>query len=475
MINSFNVNENSKILVVGDSILDKYLFGVVERISPEAPVPILKTKTSELRLGGAANVAANIAAMGTKVSLLSICGKDKDAENLKNTLIQKDVKPILISFKREQTISKERIVSNNQQLLRIDDEVAFGIESSSILLKRFLKIYSNFDAVVLSDYGKGTLTDHQAYINACKKSHIPILIDPKGGDFTKYKNSFAITPNLREFEEIVGQSINKKEIVEKAKKLKNDLNLENLIITLGAEGVMLIDKEENLSIFSSEAKQVYDVSGAGDTVIAVLSALVAQNNSVQKSLRVANTAAGIVVGRFGTSIVTRKELADKLKSDEANNSDLIKLNDLKNKLEILRKEGKKIVMTNGCFDILHAGHVDYLKKAKNQGDILIVAINSDKSVRELKGEERPINKLKARSAVISGLKSVDFTISFNATTPKRLYEQLKPDVLVKGSDYTGKKIAGSEAVEANGGRIELVEFLEGYSTTSLIRKITSKP
>jgi len=471
MINSFNLNENTKILVVGDTILDKYLFGEVERISPEAPVPILKTKASELRLGGAANVAANIAAMGTKASLLSICGRDKDAEILKNILIHKNVKPVLMNFKREQTISKKRIVSNNQQLLRIDDEAAFDYESSSSLLKRFLKIYSNFDAVVLSDYGKGTLTDHQIYINACKKSHIPILVDPKGGDFTKYKNSFAITPNLREFEEIVGPSVNKKEFVDKAKKLKNDLNLQNLIITLGAEGVMLIDKDENLSNFSSEAKQVYDVSGAGDTVISVLSALVAQNNSIQQSLRIANTAAGIAVGRFGTSIVTIKELIDRLKSHEVNNSDLIKLHDLKNILENLRKDGKKIVMTNGCFDILHAGHVDYLKKAKNQGDILIVAINSDKSVKELK----PINTLEARSAVISGLKSVDFTISFNALTPKRLYEQLKPDVLVKGSDYTGKNIAGSEAVEENGGRIELVEFLEGYSTTSLIRKITSKP
>ena len=237
---------------------------------------------------------------------------------------------------------------------------------------------------------------------------------------------------------------------------------------------MLIDEDENLTNFFSEAKQVFDVSGAGDTVIAVLSALIAQGNSVQEALRIANIAAGIAVGRFGTSIVTNKELVDELNGSEESDLNLIKLDDLKKQLEILRKEGKKIVMTNGCFDILHAGHVDYLKKAKNLCDILVVAINSDKSVKRLKGNLRPINSLDARSSIISSLKYVDFTISFSSITPKKLYEELRPDVLVKGSDYIGKEISGSDAVVKNGGRIELIDLLEGYSTTNLIHKIVSK-
>ena len=473
MTDSFNIDDNSKILVIGDAILDKYLFGEVERISPEAPVPILKTKESEFRLGGAANVAASIAAMGTQVALLSLCGQDEESKSLKTSLIAANVKPILKSYKKEKTISKERIVSNNQQLLRIDDESIFSRQSANQLLEEFLNIYRSYDAVVLSDYGKGTLIKHQSFIKACNKLNIPILIDPKGGDFTKYKNSFLITPNLREFEEIVGPTSNEKNLIKKAKILKKQLNLTNLIITLGAKGVLLINEKQEEIKFSSEAKQVYDVSGAGDTVIAVLSALIAQKNGIQKSLRLANRAAGIAVGKFGTSVVTIEELTNKPSTQKAKESNLIDLKDLKKRVSELKQQGKIIVMTNGCFDILHAGHVDYLNKSKDLGDVLIVAINSDRSIKGLKGSSRPINKLEARSALLSSLKSVDFVVSFNASTPQNLYEQILPDVLVKGSDYHGKEIVGSSAVINNGGKIELIEYLEGYSTSKIIEKILS--
>jgi len=471
MNTTLGISHTKKVLVVGDAMLDKYTFGSVERISPEAPVPILKVEKNETRLGGAANVAANLAAVGVRVTLLSISGDDLEADILLNEIKNANVDPQLLRSSNISTIVKKRLLAQQQQLIRIDDEHEQDVKAAYDLYKKFLDIFLDYDLVVLSDYGKGALIDHQSYIENCNKSNIDILVDPKGGNFNHYANSTIITPNLREFEEIVGSSSSNEEFLSKAIELKNKLNLSYLIVTLGADGVFVLDKKNSPHRMQSEAKQVFDVSGAGDTVIAILAALIASGYEVTEALDIANIAAGLAVAKVGTSVVTYQEILNAIKNKEKVNQPIYDIDELLQVIKVNKKDKKKIVMTNGCFDILHAGHVTYLEEAAKLGDILILAINTDSSVKRLKGSSRPINSLKSRAKVLSGLRSVDYIVSFDDDTPEELYEYFLPDILVKGSDYKNTKIIGADAVIKNGGSVVLIDFLDGHSTTETIKKI----
>tara|TARA_Y100000385_G_C13067176_1_gene627265 strand:- start:440 stop:1867 length:1428 start_codon:yes stop_codon:yes gene_type:complete len=465
------ISTDKKVLVIGDVMLDEYTFGNVERISPEAPVPILKVEELQLRLGGAANVAANISSLGIKVSLMGICGDDNTGSLLVKEMQKHSVDSKLLKSDDLNTIVKKRIIANQQQLIRIDQESRIDSQVSKNLYKKFLEIYIDYDLVVISDYGKGSLIDHQKYIKSCNLKNISVLIDPKGGDFDRYKNATLMTPNLREFEEIVGTIKNNDELVDKAISLKNELALRYLIVTLGPEGVLFVDDKNNANKIPSEARQVFDVSGAGDTIIAVLAVLIVNDYEFVSALKIANVAAGLAVGKVGTSVISYRELDDALNRKDNTTQSLQSIDQLMPIIEQAKLENKKIVMTNGCFDILHAGHVTYLEEAAKLGNFLIVAINSDASVSRLKGKSRPINSLEMRATVVSSLSAVNFVVSFEEDTPQKLYELILPDILVKGSDYSGKEIIGSDVITSNGGSVKLIEFVEGFSTTSIVEKI----
>jgi D-beta-D-heptose 7-phosphate kinase / D-beta-D-heptose 1-phosphate adenosyltransferase len=471
MKNKTNIKNNPRILVIGDILLDEYVFGEVSRISPEAPVPILKYSRSEYRLGGAANVGATVAAFGIEVTLLGISGIDESGEILQRRLKEENVTPHLVRSTNCMTILKKRVIANNQQLLRIDNERTFDSDSVISIKSKFKEIYKDYDLVILSDYGKGTLVDHKYYIDASIKSGIPILIDPKGGDFDKYSGASLITPNLREFEEIMGPSSSRKEFLIKVKKLKKQLKLTYIVVTLGADGMLLVDIDDESTFFKAKAKKVFDVSGAGDTVIAILASLMAKGENVSKALNIANVAAGIAVGKVGTCIVTKAEIDRELSLE--NNSISLETNfdHLLEEIKDLKERGQKLVMTNGCFDLLHSGHIDLLKKSKAMGDILIVALNRDDSIARLKGNSRPINNFESRVEMLASLKFVDYVVGFDDDTPEKLYSQLLPDVLVKGSDYINKEVVGADAIVKNGGKVEFVSLIEGFSSTKIIEKI----
>ena len=472
--NLFEAGSSNRVLVVGDVILDEYIFGIVERVSPEAPVPVVKVERVETRPGGAANVAANVAGVGVGVSLLGMCGRDSAAKTLAEQLVKHNVDSLLISHEATTTIVKRRVVAHQQQLLRIDEEVHLSANIGTMIYERFLESYQKYRVVILSDYGKGALQNHQRYIDACNSKGIKVLIDPKGGDFDRYKGATLITPNLREFEQIVGASSSQSERLDKARALKDKLSLEFLIITLGADGILLIDDADNHHHLSSEARQVFDVSGAGDTVIAILAALMSTGRAVKDALVVANAAAGIVVGKLGTSIVTKQELNSYLSNPAAEERDVLTLEELISRIISLKAQGLTIVMTNGCFDILHPGHVAYLEKAKKLGDILVVAINTDESVRRIKGPKRPINNFESRAKLLRALRPVDYVVAFDQDTPELLYGEVLPHILVKGSDYLGKELAGASAVTSNGGKIELIDFIDGYSSSNIIHNIATR-
>ena len=463
--------KKANVLVIGNIILDKYIYGSVDRVSPESPVPILRPESEESRLGGAANVASNISSLGSKVSLQGVIGRDEAAEGLKALLKEKKVKGFF-STSSLPTISKLRLLASRQQLLRIDVEEKFSIEDWSKTKALFSKIISSTKAtvIVVSDYDKGTLRDIPFLIKQAAKKNIYTLIDPKGNDFSKYEGANIITPNYLEFSNAVGGVLSESDLTLKAKNLIEDLKLEALLITRGAEGMTLVEKQKDKMIrtdFSTLAQEVFDVSGAGDTVIASLAASIASGFNLSDSVRISNVAAGIVVGKSGTATPRLSELEASFKTNADSFS--------KAQLKLICKEAKedslKVVFTNGCFDILHAGHLSYLEAAKELGDKLIVGINNDSSVSKLKGKGRPINPLEERMALIQALKCVDYVVSFSEDTPLKLIEFLKPNVLVKGADYKVKDIVGSESVIKDGGEVRTIPLVKGLSSSRKIQKI----
>jgi D-beta-D-heptose 7-phosphate kinase/D-beta-D-heptose 1-phosphate adenosyltransferase len=461
--------KQGKILIIGDIILDEYLQGTVSRVSPEAPVPVLRPDDRELRLGGAANVASNVKSLGSKVELIGVVGKDTAAKELRELLKNKSIRTSLTNSEKT-TVHKLRLSAGQQQLLRLDREESFTKKDWLATKNTFSKKLKGFNAVIVSDYGKGTLVDVPFLIKQSKKRNIPVFIDPKGSNFNKYKGAYIITPNFLEFSTEVGGVSSESDFTNKANKLIKKLALQALLVTKGQEGMTLFKKDRgkiNRTDFPTEAKDVFDVTGAGDTVIASLASAQSSGMSLEDSVKLANVAAGIVVGKSGTATPSLVELSLSLNADDS----LISNSEIKDLVKAAKKDSKKIVFTNGCFDLLHPGHITYLSEAKKLGDRLIVALNTDRSVKRLKGNKRPINNLRHRALQVAALDSVDWVTSFSQDTPLKLIKELEPDVLVKGKDYKVKDIVGSKEVLSKGGQVKTIKLVKGVSTSNLIKKI----
>ncbi|MBT5290459.1 MAG: bifunctional D-glycero-beta-D-manno-heptose-7-phosphate kinase/D-glycero-beta-D-manno-heptose 1-phosphate adenylyltransferase HldE [Thiotrichales bacterium] len=480
MKSSFPDFSSSRTLVIGDLMLDRYWSGGAERVSPEAPVPVVHISEIEERPGGAGNVALNIAALGGEVVLLGVAGADEEGKTLERVLSEKDVE---CDFQQESSIktsTKLRVMSRHQQLIRLDFEDSMEKLSLDSLQEKFITAMQNCGAVILSDYGKGTLRDVQEFIQLARTHNHAVLIDPKGSDFTKYRGATLMTPNLSEFEAVVGRCKNSEEIVARGEELRQELELEALLVTRGEDGMTLIcDPKENPETpyhYPTHAREVFDVTGAGDTVIATLAAGIAAGATKQSAVAAANLAAGIVVGKLGTATTSVAELHQAAHDPEESGFGVLDEEGLAEAIESAHQRGERVVMTNGCFDLLHTGHISYLAEARKLGDRLIVAVNSDESVYQLKGDadgvSRPINKLEQRMSMLSALESVDWVVPFSEETPERLYCRVLPDMIVKGGDYKPEEVAGGECVIANGGAVEILQFVAGHSTTNIIKKIT---
>ncbi|AIZ79225.1 bifunctional D-glycero-beta-D-manno-heptose-7-phosphate kinase/D-glycero-beta-D-manno-heptose 1-phosphate adenylyltransferase HldE [Actinobacillus equuli] len=462
---------NAKVLVLGDVMLDRYWFGATNRISPEAPVPVVKVQDIEERAGGAANVAMNIASLGVPVALHGLIGQDDAGRALDKLLNSHNIQNHCVALDSHPTITKLRILSRHQQLLRLDFEEGFHHVASDSLLAKLEQEITAYGALILSDYGKGTLESVQQMIQMARKAGVPTLIDPKGTDFERYRGATLLTPNMSEFEAVVGHCKDDDEIVEKGLRLIADFELTALLVTRSEKGMTLLRPNQAPFHLPTQAKEVYDVTGAGDTVISVLATAIADGRPYEEACYLANAAAGLVVGKLGTSTVTPTELENAIHHREETGFGILAEDELKRAVEQAKQRGEKIVMTNGCFDILHPGHVSYLENARKLGDRLIVAVNTDESVKRLKGESRPINDLSARMAVLAGLASVDWVVPFAEDTPQRLIGEILPNLLVKGGDYKPEEIAGSQEVWANGGEVKVLNFENGCSTTNVIKKI----
>jgi D-beta-D-heptose 7-phosphate kinase/D-beta-D-heptose 1-phosphate adenosyltransferase len=462
---------DTSILVIGDVLLDRYWFGDTSRVSPEAPVPIVKIASTDNRPGGAGNVALNIAALGVKVTLLGITGKDEAAHLLNEQLSSAGVTHDLCAFDNVKTIIKLRVISRHQQLIRVDfEENMVGI-NQEILLDRFKKHLSETKLVVLSDYNKGTLADPQRFIQMARKANVPVIVDPKGNDFSIYQHATILTPNRKEFEAVVGVCHSEQDIISKGRELLHKYHLGALLITRGEAGMTLIQADSTAHL-PAYAREVFDVTGAGDTVIATLGAAVAAGTDFISATALANLAASIVVSKLGAATVSAPELQVAITGQASFSSGIMNDEQLLQAVNAVRMQGKRIIFTNGCFDILHAGHVTYLQLAKQLGDYLIVGVNDDSSVRKLKGEGRPVNNIEHRMTVLAGLGVVDWVIPFADETPERLLRLLKPDVLVKGGDYHLDQIVGADIVRTYGGDVRIMKHNITTSSTSLLNQLT---
>lgn len=462
---------NSEVLVIGDVMLDRYWHGHTSRISPEAPVPVVKVEDVEERAGGAGNVALNIASLGGHARLVAVVGDDEPADVLKKALSEQGVNCDFLTEPKAPTITKLRVMSRHQQLIRLDFEDGFVNVDADKVQHSFINALGSTKGVILSDYGKGTLRNIPALIALANQQNKKVFIDPKGTDFDIYKNATLITPNQSEFEAVVGPCPNDEVLIEKGEALRERLNLDALLVTRSEKGMALFERGKEPFIQPTQAKDVFDVTGAGDTVIATLAASVCSGQSFQEAVQVANLAAGIVVGKVGTATTNMTELHTELVMQDHSAPAVLDEPSAVEHIKQAQVSGQKVVMTNGCFDILHPGHVAYLKEAASLGDRLIVAVNNDDSVKRLKGEERPINPLLHRMTMLSALESVDWVVAFEEDTPERLINACLPDVLVKGGDYQIHEIAGGDAVMEHGGEVKVLRFLDGHSTSSIIEKI----
>ena len=462
--------DQAPVLVVGDVMLDRYWHGGTSRISPEAPVPVVRVQQIEDRPGGAANVALNIAALGAPVALVGVTGQDEAADSLTERLQGAGVQAYFQRLAEQPTIVKLRVMSRHQQLLRMDFEEPFATDQVA-LADQVERLLDGVKVLVLSDYGKGALQNHQALIQAARQRGLIVLADPKGRDFSIYRGASLITPNLHEFETIVGPCADEAELVSKGAVLMQNLDLGALLVTRGEQGMTLLRPDQAPLHLPARAREVFDVTGAGDTVISTLAASLAAGEPLPQAVALANLAASIVVAKLGTASISAPELRRAVQREEGSERGVLGLEQLLLAIEDARAHGEKVVFTNGCFDILHAGHVTYLEQARAQGDRLIVAINDDASVTRLKGPGRPINSVDRRMAVLAGLGAVDWVTSFSEDTPERLLEQVKPDVLVKGGDYGIDQVVGAELVTAYGGEVRVLGLVENSSTTAIVEKI----
>lgn len=478
-VKTFGQQNKAHALVIGDVMLDRYLIGDVSRISPEAPVPVVLLKQQDERAGGAANVGANLALLGIHTEILGLIGQDAEGKSLSDLMQQSGINTDhLITDAKRPTIAKTRVLGGHQQMIRIDQEsqATLSSEQQALIIKACDKALSAKPAlVILSDYAKGLLSETvcQHVIQACRKTNTPVLVDPKGIDYSKYTGATGLTPNKKETAEACMTNTQDENLTAKATQLKNDLELDFLAVTKGDEGILLIDDTTHL--LSATAKQVFDVSGAGDTVIATLAAGIIHDLSTLDSLRLANTAAGVVVGKVGTKPISKHELVEAMTNEQSKVQahKVSTFEELMEKVALWKNTEQKIVFTNGCFDLLHAGHVTYLEAAKNRGDKLILGLNTDRSVSALKGPSRPVVNEKDRARVLAALEAVDAVILFDEDTPLDLINAIKPNVIAKGSDYTADQVVGGKEVESWGGEIALIDLVEGRSTSNIIKKMNT--
>ena len=462
------------ILVIGDLMIDHYLWGNVNRISPEAPVQVVEVEKETTVLGGAGNVVNNLVALGADVMVMSVVGEDKNGDEITQMLESIKVKHYLICDENRKTTKKSRIIASHQQVVRYDHESKEDIsaQSEALLTTGLLNIIEEFDVVLVSDYGKGVITDSlMGKINFCASGNdVKVLVDPKGDDYSKYIGSYLLTPNKKEAQIATKMEINDDASLKVAlKKLHNTACLQVPMITLSEDGIAILDENNNVIKKPTVAREVYDVTGAGDTVLASLGYCLAKDDNIIEAMEFANLAAGVVVGKIGSATATLEEIEEYKSSLHKSSieSHIKTFKEIENTVERLKKQNKKIVFTNGCFDILHKGHVQYLDKAKSFGDVLILGLNSDSSVKALKGDNRPINTQDDRAYILAALESVDYVVIFDDNTPLSLIQIVQPDILVKGGDYEGKEVVGSDIAK----EVKLVQFVDGKSTTKTIEKI----
>jgi D-beta-D-heptose 7-phosphate kinase / D-beta-D-heptose 1-phosphate adenosyltransferase len=476
-----------RVLVVGDIMLDRYFWGRVQRISPEAPVPVVKLQRSSASLGGAGNVAANLAGLDCAVSVVGLCGRDSGGDALKQLLNEKRIEHHLVEDGSRRTTAKTRIMAQKQQMLRLDEEdvqTPSG-DAAEKIQAHVLHELDRCQVVILSDYGKGMYASgalsHEV-IELARRHGRPVLVDPKGTDWERYQNVACVTPNMAELEALVGQGLADDEarLIDASRAVRSRYGLEHLLVTRGAQGMCLVGPDDGITLIPSQAREVYDVSGAGDTVIATLAAALGTGMPFDLAARIANTAAGIVVGKLGTQPILNSELSTALRYNDGQScfpysaAKMTAMDGALAKVQEWRASGDKMVFTNGCFDLLHPGHISLLYQARALGDRLIVGLNTDASVRRLKGPQRPILAEGDRAAMLGALSCVDAVVLFDQDTPLEIISALRPDILVKGSDYKPEEVVGKAAVEAYGGCVKLVEVLQGYSTTGLAEKITGR-
>lgn len=467
----FPLFERGRVLVVGDLMLDRYWYGPTARISPEAPVPVVRITDSDDRPGGAANVALNLAALGCAVELVGAVGEDDAAKILHAQLVAAGITPQLVHCSNKPTITKLRILSRNQQLLRVDfEEPLNGVEVAA-LPGRVAAALPGCGVLVLSDYAKGSLQDPRSLIVQAAALGIPVLADPKGSDFGRYRGATLLTPNLGELEAVVGPCPDEAMLCARGLELVEELELGALLVTRGEQGMTLLRSGHPKLHLPARAREVYDVTGAGDTVIATLAGALAAGAALPEAVALANLAAGIAVGKLGTATVSATELRQALRAGGDVVRGVLDVEQLLTEVEGARARGERIVFTNGCFDLLHAGHVNYLRQARALGDRLIVAINDDASVRRLKGPGRPLNPVARRMAVVAGLAAVDWVVSFADDTPEALLERLRPEILVKGGDYRKDQVVGWQIVAGYGGEIRTLGLVDNCSTTALVEQI----
>jgi D-beta-D-heptose 7-phosphate kinase / D-beta-D-heptose 1-phosphate adenosyltransferase len=466
-------NKSPKILVIGDLIVDKYLWGSCDRISPEAPVQIINIDRENTFLGGAGNVVNNLIKLGASADILSVVGNCEISNELIGLLseIKVNTKHIIKQSNRISS-KKTRIMASKQQVVRYDRESKndINLESQNILIKAFKNIVGEYDLILLSDYGKGVLTYDltQSIIKIANDLNKKILIDPKGLDYKKYKNAYLLTPNIKEASEATKINIIDDSTLEDAiVQLKSSCNLNISLITLSENGVAIYD--DSIRIHPTTAKEVFDVTGAGDTILASLGFTIACGFNIDDAIKFSNLAAGVVVGKTGSATATINEIIEYESSIKKSTSDkhIKSLTEIVQLTKELKSRDKKIVFTNGCFDILHSGHINYLEEAKSYGDVLILGLNSDRSVKALKGSKRPINNQQDRAYIVAALEAVDFVVIFDEDTPYKLIKLIKPHILVKGGDYKGKTVVGEDIVQ----ELKLVNFIEGKSSSNTIEKI----
>jgi len=465
--------EECSCLVIGDVMIDEYVNGNVTSVSPEAPVPIVHIRDVKSTLGGAANVAANIRKLGAKCTLVGVVGEDTDGQILREELQKRGVKWAGICTQSRITTKKTRIIGNLHQLVRLDREMNMepGEAEQERLLNNVRKEIDSADIIIISDYKKGVCTSNicQTIISLAKKEDKKIIIDPKQTDWTRYSGAFLIKPNLKEFYQTIGNTDN--DIVQGAKQLLNKFDISNILITRSQDGMTLVS-DNCVDNCQTEAQEVFDVSGAGDTVVATVATAIAAGMELSDAIKIANIAAGISVSKLGTYAVGLNEIITSI--NHSYSKKIMSREEVISFAEMSKKHGKKVVFTNGCFDILHTGHISLLETAKRQGDVLIVGLNTDDSIKRLKGNDRPINNEYDRAKVLSALEAVDGVVLFNEDTPIELVNGIVPNVLVKGADYTIDKVVGADVVSRNGGEVVLVPLIQEKSTTNIIEKAKMK-